>query len=76
MQNEWISTNDALPAKSGEYLAYTVDGLFFVLCYSHKHKAFNAFDSNSKEFAERHAFDVTHWMPLQKPLEAGADNGS
>ena len=57
---KWISVEDKLPEKSGDYLAFTEKGIFMVLSYSEIHRAFNAYDwcENISPIC------CTHWMPL------------
>ena len=62
-QNKWISVEERLPEKSGDVLCYKKNGIS-VLPYSHKHKAFNAYDSS---YSAEYVIPVTHWMPLPKP---------
>lgn len=61
-QNKWISVEERLPEKSGEVLTYKPNSVD-VLPYSHKHKAFNAFDDL---VSANYSIAVTHWMPLPK----------
>ena len=60
----WISVDDMLPPKSGEYFTYGSNGGVYAYSYSAKHKAFNAHDH--LETAE-HAISVTHWYPRPLP---------
>lgn len=62
--SEWISVNDRLPEKSGEYIVFTEKAHFMFLRYSKRHKAFNAYDWERKEVAESRAIKVAHWMPI------------
>lgn len=71
--SEWISVRDRLPEKSMKVLAYAPNpyipearGTIMVLDYSHRWKAFNAFDSTDAEYAIK---DVTHWMTLPEAPE-------
>lgn len=61
----WISVEDKLPEKSGDYLAFTEKGIFMVLSYSEIHRAFNAYDWCENITPIR----CTHWMPLPEPPE-------
>ena len=60
---KWISVEDGLPEKSGDYLAFTEKGIFMVLSYSEIHRAFNAYDWCENITPIR----CTHWMPLPDP---------
>ena len=70
--NEWVSVEERLPIKSGEYLAYTTD----------ENIGFIEFDEDcgefgfSKEYYQNGAYLesewtkadwITHWMPLSAP---------
>ena len=61
----WISVEDKLPEKSGDYLAFTEKGIFMVLSYSEIHRAFNAYDWCENITPIR----CTHWMPLPEVEE-------
>ena len=58
----WISVNDRLPDKSGNYLVLTTNGNHAVLSYSAKHRLFNAFDGLSKKWNKMHTIPVAYWM--------------
>lgn len=62
---KWISVEDGLPEKSGDYLAFTEKGIFMVLSYSEIHRAFNAYDWCENITPIR----CTHWMPLPEVEE-------
>ena len=60
----WISVDDMLPPKSGEYFTYGSNCGVYPLSYSAKHKLWNAHDHNTPEGALEHAFtEITHWYP-------------
>lgn len=75
----WISVEDRLPDKSGNYLyaKHVWDDAFVygVLNYSAKHKLFNTRDEVPFEEAKLTAIEVTHWMPLPEPpkMKGGAE---
>lgn len=60
----WISVDDMLPPKSGEYFTYCSGCGVYPLSYSAKHKLWNAHDHNTPEDALKYAItDITHWYP-------------
>ena len=61
---EWISVEDRLPDKSGEYIILNDAGHQDVLMYSKKYKLFNACDFFEEYFVVKNSIKVTHWMPL------------
>ena len=61
----WISVEDMLPLKSGEYFTYVSGSGVYPLSYSAKHKAFNAHDC--QEVPEHAIREVTHWYPRPMP---------
>lgn len=64
----WISVDDMLPPKSGEYFTYCSGCGVYPLSYSAKYKLWNAHDHNTPESALEHAItDITHWYPRPKP---------
>lgn len=64
----WISVDDMLPPKSGEYFTYGSNCGVYPLSYSAKHKLWNAHDHNTPEGALEHAFtEITHWYPRPLP---------
>lgn len=63
----WISADERLPEKSGEYVCLTRIKTRLVLDYSAKHKKFNARDSLSEQLADSYSINVTHWQPLPEP---------
>lgn len=64
----WISVDDMLPPKSGEYFTYGSSCGVYPLAYSAKHKLWNAHDHNTPEGAAEHAFtEITHWYPRPLP---------
>lgn len=56
--NKWISVKDRLPEKSGDYIAYTKDGIVwpYFFCGDIWEDALG-FSTET----------VTHWMPLPEP---------
>lgn len=64
----WISVDDMLPPKSGEYFTYGPSCGVYPLSYSAKHKLWNAHDHNTPEDALKHAITkITHWYPQPLP---------
>lgn len=60
----WISVEDMLPPKSGEYFTYGSNCGVYPMSYSAKYKLWNADDHNTPEGALEHAItDITHWYP-------------
>ena len=59
----WISVDDMLPPKSGEYMTCT-NGNVYPFSYSAKHKAFNAHDFQE---TPEHAIEVDYWYPRPQP---------
>ena len=60
----WISVEDMLPTKSGEYFTYGSSLGVYPLHYSAKHKLWNAHDNNTPEGALKDAItEITHWYP-------------
>lgn len=60
----WISVEDMLPPKSGEYFTYCSGCGVYPLPYSAKYKLWNAHDRNNPEDALKYAItDITHWYP-------------
>lgn len=76
---EWIPVEERFPEKSGTYLVFLKyeDQVFlkgmgysYLVDYSAKHKAFNAFDGMDEKNAAELAFRrVTHWAELPEPPE-------
>lgn len=58
----WISVNDRLPEKKGDYLIFNTDGIVWPYWYDKEYKEW--YDS-SGYLTE----NVTHWMPLPEPPE-------
>lgn len=60
----WISVDDMLPPKSGEYFTYGSSCGVYPLHYSAKHRLWNAHDHDTPEGALEYAFtEITHWYP-------------
>lgn len=60
----WISVDDILPLKSGEYFTYGSNCGVYPLHYSAYHRLWNAHDHDTQEDALEHAFtEITHWYP-------------
>lgn len=72
-QSGWISVDERLPERSGEYLTCRCGDLMTVLRYSARHKLFNALDDRDKSYSECWAISVTHWMPLPDAPKGGAE---
>lgn len=75
--NEWVSVEERLPIKSGEYLAYTTDENIGLIEFDEDCGEFGF----SKEYYQDGAYLdsewtkadwITHWMPLSEP--PGKDN--
>jgi hypothetical protein len=60
-QSEWISVEDRLPEKSGDYLTYHKHGSCGVIYYNADIKLWNVYYSDDVRNAIR---SITHWMPL------------
>lgn len=65
-KTEWISVDERLPEKSGDYLTYH-NGVITALMYSKRHKLFNAEDTLDEKFSKANCIEVSHWMPLPQP---------
>lgn len=66
----WISVEERLPEKSGQYLTYNEFGWFNAYSYSIIHKQWNTQDWMSEKSAKGLGINsITHWMPLPKPPE-------
>lgn len=64
----WISVEDMLPPKSGEYFTYGSSCGVYPLSYSAKYKLWNAHDTTLPEEARKSAFtEITHWYPQPQP---------
>ena len=76
-RNSWISVEERLPDKNGQYLVYTkwTYGSFIRLCcWTPK---YNGFEEHLKgraiwyvydsEYGDYECKDITHWMPLPEP---------
>ena len=77
--NEWVSVEERLPIKSGEYLAYTTDENIGLIEFDEDCGEFGF----SKEYYQDGAYLdsewtkadwITHWMPLSEP--PGKDNNA
>lgn len=70
-RQKWIRTRDHFPEESGEYIVLH-DGSRSILHYSAIHKAFNCYDSFSKQDAEKCEIVCTHWMRAPElPVKKG-----
>jgi hypothetical protein len=68
-KQEWISVDERLPDKYGDYICCTRKGTIWQLTYNPKYKLFNVSHDNVEN-----AMDVTHWMPFpQAPKMKGGD---
>lgn len=65
--SKWISVEDRLPDKNGEYLTCRCGDLMDVLRYSAVHKLFNAYDNLSEDYNKKFAVAVDYWMLLPEP---------
>ena len=70
--NEWVSVEDRLPTKSGEYFAYTTDENINIIEFDEDYGEFGF----RKEYYQDGAYLdsewvkadwITHWMPLPTP---------
>ena len=52
------------PSQSGWYIGITKSGLETDLHYSTVHKAWNVFDEQDEEFADRYHIDIFAWRPM------------
>lgn len=69
-KTQWTKCPDALPNKSGDYLALTIKGTAMVLPFSQKHTEWNYYDILPAPQG-RAALEITHWMPIPAlPKEA------
>ena len=57
---EWISVNDRLPEKEGEYITYTDKGEIHFDCFC-------IYPNHGTKFWVGGNGKVTHWMPLTQP---------
>lgn len=66
---DWISVDDGLPEKSGEYLTWH-NGYFGLINYNAELHGWNIMhhDDRSTEIKS-----VTHWMPLPEAPKGGAE---
>lgn len=71
-QSGWISVDERLPEKSGDYLTYH-NGVISALMYSKRHKLFNAEDTLDEKFSKANCIEVSHWMPLPEAPKGGAE---
>lgn len=60
-----------LPEKSGDYVVLTKTRDINTWSFSGKHKAFNAYDRQTYEFALKHSLNdrVIKWIPLDEFLK-------
>jgi hypothetical protein len=66
-QSGWISVDERLPDKYGDYICCTQKGTIWQLTYNPKYKLFNVSYDNVEN-----AMDVTYWMPFpQAPKMKG-----
>ena len=61
---EWISVNDRLPEKSGEFLCSTKEASIYVGFYKKHHNIFYVYGAGSDPIGD---IKFTHWMPLPEP---------
>lgn len=62
---KWISVEERLPYKDGDYFVITERGTITDLLFSTQYKSFNADSCCGTKFA----IPVTHWMPIPEPPE-------
>jgi hypothetical protein len=65
-KQEWISVDERLPDKYGDYICCTRKGTIWQLTYNPKYKLFNVSYDNVEN-----AMDVTYWMPFPQAPEGG-----
>lgn len=68
VKQEWISVDEALPDKYGDFICCTRRGTIWQLTYNPKYKLFNVSHDNVEN-----AMDVTHWMPFPQAPKGGAE---
>ena len=56
------------PSQSGWYIGITKSGLETDLHYSTVHKAWNVFDEQDEEFADRYHINIIAWRPMDDDL--------
>lgn len=72
-KQEWISVEDRLPERSGDYLTYHEHGNCGVIYYNADIKLWNVYYSDDVRNAIR---SITHWMPLpEAPKMKGGEQG-
>lgn len=76
-QNEWVSVEDRLPTKSGEYFVYTTDENISTAEFDEDCGEFGFWKEYYQDGAYLHsewikADWITHWMPI--PAPPGKDN--
>lgn len=78
--NEWVSVEDRLPTKSGEYFAYTTDENINIIEFDEDYGEFGF----RKEYYQDGAYLdsewvkadwITHWMPLPTPPDSRPPEG-
>lgn len=62
-------TSDKLPTESGYYVVITEYNRVATYPYSSKYNAFNAYDSNSEDEANKYAITAIAWCPLETFME-------
>lgn len=67
-KQEWISVEERLPDKYGDFICCTRRGTIWQLTYNPKYKLFNVSHDNVEN-----AMDVTHWMPFPEAPKGGAE---
>lgn len=73
-KQEWISVEDRLPDKDGEYLTW--DGLiYFLIWFNASLGLWNVSEGGDISSAIR---DITHWMPLPEPpkMKGGSEEAT
>lgn len=58
---KWHKASEELPEHSCSVVIITGAGYIVNVCYSSKHKSFNASDGDSKHWALKTAFPVEYW---------------
>lgn len=71
---EWHDPAEELPEKSGYYLVLKYSGRITELCYSSKHKLFNAIDEETEAEAQKCAICCNYWADVPKLTETESED--